>query len=154
MRLRYFVVDRWGKLRRVSQAALEGLWTGERDTAALDCDLGRDLRLVTLLCDDELRPHACYLLRAALAAGQVTNESKLQACEAILENLADEPSRAEIAHQLAGWPRDWRRQLAVAADVVPSELPAVGIGGPLLISSLLDLSVKSSLRYFDQIASD
>lgn len=154
MRLRYFVVDRWGKLCRVPQAALEGLWTGQRPASALACDLGRDLRLVTLLCDDELQPHACYLLRASLAHDAITNESKLQACEAVLENLADEPARAEIAHQLSGWPRDWRQQLAVAADVVPSELPAVGIGGPLLISSLLNLSVKSSLRYFDQIASD
>lgn len=154
MRLRYFVIDRWGKLRRVPQAALEGLWTGDRTAAALGCDLASDLRLVTLLCDEDLQPHACYLLRAGLEGGAITNDSKLQACEAVLENLADESSRAEIAYQLSGWPRDWRQQLAIAADVVPSELPAVGIGGPLLISSLLNLSVKSSLRYFDQIASD
>lgn len=154
MRLRYFVVDRAGQLRKVSQAALEGLWSRNRSSNDLGCTLGKDMRIVTVLCDEALLPKACYLLRVTLDGGAVCEQSRLQACEAVLENLADEPQHPEAVYQLAGWPYDWRRQLAIAMDVPIADLPPIGIGGPLLISSLLNLSVRSSLRYFEQVVDE
>lgn len=154
MRLRYFVVDRDVQLRKVSQAAMEGTWSRNRSVRDLGCRVGQHLRIVTVLCDERLLPKACYLLRVAVREGVITEESRLQACEAILENLSDEKHHPEATFQMAGWPHDWRRQLAVVMDVPLAMLPAIGIGGPLLISSLLNLSVKASLRYFEQLVDD
>ena len=146
MKLYYFVVDARAQLRRVSDAELRGLWQGRRTAAALGCPTGNELRLVSVLCDDDLLPQKIFLLRLPLSAGRFTRENYLTL--QIFSRPDCVTPREVIAHHTAGWPSDFFRQLAVALDVPRKDLDVpLGIGGPLLTAAALKLSPKQALRY-------
>src|SRR5207302_5014789 len=77
MKLRYFVVDARGQLRKASQAWVRELWEGRRRASDLGCPSGNELRLVSVVCDDALLPQRLYLLRLPLTEGKFTEESRL-----------------------------------------------------------------------------
>ena len=77
MKLRYFVVDARGQLRKTPQAAVRALWDGGLEASALGCAVGSELRVVSVLCDDDLMPQKMYLLRLPLTNGAFTYESRL-----------------------------------------------------------------------------
>jgi hypothetical protein len=69
MKLRYFVIDGHGRLRKTPQAAVRALWDGGLGATALGCVAGNELRLVSVLCDDDLQPCKVYLLRLPTLGG-------------------------------------------------------------------------------------
>lgn len=148
MRLRYFVVDGQGQLRKVSQAAVRALWEGRLRADALGGPAGRELRLVSVVCDDDLLPRSLYLLRLPLEGGAFTPESRLLLHAFSRPDCVttDELTR----HHTEGWPGDFFRQLAVALDVPVAALEVpVGIGGPLLVAAALDVTPRQALRYLE-----
>ena len=145
MKLRYFVVDARGQLRRASQAAVKGLWQGCRGADALGCPAGNELRLVSVVCDDDLLPEKVYLLRLPLMGGAFTLESRLT-----LQLFArpDCVTPGELArHHTEGWPADFFRQLAVALDVPVAGLDVpLGVGGPLFLAAALRVTPAQAVR--------
>src|ERR1700681_601591 len=77
MKLRYFVMDARGQLRKASQAMVKGLWQGSVRADALGCPSGNELRLVSVVCDNDLLPEKVYVLRLPLVEGTFTEESRL-----------------------------------------------------------------------------
>lgn len=148
MRRRYFVLDSEQQLRKASQAVIEGLWRGERNADALQIPLGSDLRILTVLCDDDLGAKGCYVLRVELAEGRITDESHRAACEAVVLNADWGPHHPAVQYHFEGWPTDWQRQVAIAFDAHPRDIGQIGIGGPLPISEVVGISIRESLRYF------
>ena len=68
MKLRYFVIDGQGRLRKAAQAAVRALWDGGLGATALGCAAGNELRLVSVVCDDDLLPcKATYCVCRPLA---------------------------------------------------------------------------------------
>jgi hypothetical protein len=128
-RLCYFAVGTQGQLVRVSHTALARLWRGRLRADALGCHPGRELRLLSVVCDD-LRPVRAYLLRLPLTAGQFTLEDYLTLRLFTLPDCVTEQENAR--HHGQGWPADLLRQLAVALDVPVADLPLpLKVGGPL-----------------------
>jgi hypothetical protein len=146
MRLRYFVIDGQGQLRKASQAGVKALWRGCRGADALGCPGGSELRLVSVLCDDALLPQRVYVLRLPLTKGRFTPEDNL-ALKAFSTPEYVTPGEA-LSHHTAGWPRDFFRQLAVALDVpvVALHVP-LGIGGPLLVAAARDAEPHQVVRH-------
>jgi hypothetical protein len=146
MKLRYFVVDGHGQLRKTSQAAVRGLWEGGRGAESLGCPAGSELRLVSVLCDDDLLPRSLYVLRLPLDGGRFTAESRMTLQ---LFSLPDCVTPDELVrHHTAGWPGDFFRQLAVALDVPAAALSVpLGVGGPLFLAAALRVSPRQALRY-------
>ena len=146
MKLRYLGVDGRGQLRKVSQAAVKGLWEGRRRAEALGCPSCNELRLVSVVCDDDLLPQRLYLLRLPLMQGKFTEESYLTL------RLFAQPDCVTpgelVQHHTAGWPVDFFRQLAVALDVPVAWLKVpLGVGGPLFLAAALRLTPRQALRY-------
>jgi hypothetical protein len=146
MKIRYFVVDARGQLRKASQAAVRALWAGRLGAAALGCPAGGELRLVSVACDEDLLPQRLYLLRLPLAAGLFTPQSRLT-LQAFTCPECITPG--ELAcHHMAGWPPDFFRQLAVALDVPLAGLDVpLGVGGPLFTAAALHVSPRQALRH-------
>jgi len=151
MLLRYFVVDGSNQFRRVDRDVVEEVWNEQRLTDDLDWPIGDELRIVTVLCDEEsLAPQVSFFLRTELVGGEITEESRNEAYEAMSRHQGRRYGSRAAHHQLAGWPQDWQRQLAVALDVLPGELRRIGIGGPLLMADLWGFSIERILDYFEQ----
>jgi hypothetical protein len=146
MKLRYFVVDAAGQLRKAPQAAVRGLWEGGLGADALGCPAGNELRLVSVLCDRHLLPKKVYLLRLPLTGGRFTEESRLTL------HLFTRPDCVTpnelVQHHSEGWPADFFRQLAVALDVPAAGLNVpLGIGGPLFLAAKLSVTPREALRH-------
>ena len=145
MKIRYFVLDGRGQLRKASQAAVSGLWEGRRGADALGQPGARELRLVSVLCDDDLLPDRVYLLRLTLTEGRFTDEDRL-----VLQAFAspDCVTPAEAArHHTGGWPADFFRQLAVALDVPVARLHVpFCVGGPLVLAATRATSPAAARR--------
>ncbi|MDP6466647.1 MAG: hypothetical protein QF918_02850 [Pirellulaceae bacterium] len=151
MFLRYLLVDSMGQFRLVDSLAVEDVWTGRRDSGVLGHPIGDELRLVTVVCNDEnLAPHKCFFLRAKLKDGRITDESRFDAYDSMTEQSRGTYDILAEDHQLYGWPDDWYQQLAVALDVPVVELRKVGIGGPLLMADLWGFSIERILQYFEE----
>jgi hypothetical protein len=146
MKLRYFVVDGQGRLRKTPHAAVRALWDGGLGATALGCPAGSELRLVSVVCDDELLPQKVYLLRLPMTRGTFTFESRMTLH---LFSQPDCVTPGELSrHHAEGWPSDFFRQLAVALDVsVASVSVPLGIGGPLLLAAALGVSPREALRH-------
>src|SRR5437868_3601921 len=130
MKLRYFVVDVQGQLRKASQAAVRALWEGRRSADTLGCVRGSELRLVSVVCDTALLPQKVYVLRLPLVEGVFTQESYLT-LRAFSRPDCVTPGEL-LRHHTGGWPADFFRQLAVALDVPVAALEVpLGVGGPL-----------------------
>lgn len=146
MRLRYFIVDRAGQLRKTSAVLVEDLWHGRIQAEALGCTTQNELRLVSVLCDNHLLPRRVYLLRVPLSEGRFTAAGYL-ALRAFADPDCVTPQEA-IEHHTDGWPTDFVRQLAVALDVPVGHLDVpFSIGGPLLLAAALRVPPEQTLRY-------
>ncbi|MGL4464513.1 MAG: hypothetical protein ACRC1K_20365, partial [Planctomycetia bacterium] len=150
MRVRYFALDRRQQLWKASQAAVEGIWDGTRPPSDLGLDLGDRLALATVLCDDDLRPKVCYVLRLDVVDDAVTEDSRVLAYEAATEGNRRNLSHPSARRQSEGWPADWKHQLAVAIDAPLAALRRVGVGGPLPLADMLGVSRRDLLRYFEE----
>lgn len=149
MQLFYFVVDDHQQIWKAPPDEVERLWQGQGRADKLDFEVGDELRLISVLCDEEIQPKICFFLRADLQNGRVTTASRIDAYEAV-----GNPGRRRYDHpaaqrQFTGWPEDWQTQLAVALDVPAWDLRKIGIGGPLLMSDLWGISVAKVLEYFE-----
>ena len=152
MHLRYFVTDVEGQLRRVPAAAAEAVWSGQADAADLDVMLGGELRLVTALIDEDLNPVMTFFLKLDVDGGRITEDSRLSALESITAAHGRRLANPDQRRQFQGWPRDWRRQLAVALDVPAARLTKLGLGGPLVMSDLWGVSLETVMNYFEKAA--
>jgi hypothetical protein len=146
MKLRYFVVDGAGVLRRVSRADVAGLWEGARSAEDLGARGTCDLRLITVLCDANLNPSKLYLLRLPLTRGRFTAEDYLTLR---IFTCRDCVTRREVEeHHGAGWPSDLGRQLAVALDVPLDSLAVpLRVGGPLFVAAARGVSPQEAVRF-------
>ena len=155
MLLRYFVADVDGQLRRVPAEAAEALWAGEADAGDLDVMLGGDLRLATVLVDEEtLDPVMTFFLAVDLHGGRISEESRVAALESITAGRGRRLSDPSQRRQFQGWPTDWRRQLAVALDVPAAGLTKLGLGGPLVLSDLWGVPLGTVMDYFEKAAAE
>lgn len=155
MLLSYFVVDVDQQLRRVDREIVESIWRGSRSTLELDEDVGEELRLISVLCDDdELQPQMCFFVRAELSLGRVTEKSRFEAYEAMTVYQKRADDSYPDSPQFSGWPSDWQLQLAVALDVPAIQLRKVGVGGPLLMADLWGFSIDRILEYFDEASEE
>ncbi len=146
MRMRYFIVDARGELRKVSQAAVEGLYEGRLRADALGCPLAQELRLVSVACDDRLLPRKCYVLRLPLSGGRFTEENYLTL--RIFARSDCVTDQELFDHHTDGWPCDFFHQLAVALDVPLSGLRVpLAVGGPLFLAAAMKLTPQQALRY-------
>lgn len=145
MKLRYFVVDRRGILRRAPRAVVKGLWEGRR-AGALACAAKTEVRLVSVVCGDDLLPRKIFLLRLPLTEGRFTRLDYL-----VLQAFtrADCVTPGELLrHHTEGWPPNFFRQLAVALDVPLSGLHVpMGVGGPLFVAAARSVTPRQALRY-------
>ncbi len=147
MKLRYFVVGARGQLRKITRTAIEELWEGKRGAAALGCPPSRDLRLISVFCNDDLHPQKVYVLRLPLNQGRFTLESQLTL------HLYTQPDCITpgelVRHHTEGWPTDLFSQLAVALDVAVDQFDVpLGVGGPLLMAAAMQVTPRQALRYF------
>ena len=145
MKLRYFVVDVQGRLRKTPHAAVRALWDGGLGATALGCPVSNELRLVSVVCDDDLVPHKVYLLRVPMTRGTFTFESRMTLR---LFSQPDCVTPGELSrHHADGWPCDFFPQLAVALDVPMASLSVpLGIGGPLLLAAAHGVSPRQATR--------
>ncbi len=146
MKLRYFLVDRLGQLRKVTRARIDDLWHGRSGADALGAPAGSELRLISVLCDADLQPRHIYFLRLPLVQGRFTEESYLT-LQAFARPDCVTPQES-LDYHLDGWPRDFLRQLAVALDVPVAALDVpFDVGGPLLLAAALRVSPALAVRY-------
>jgi hypothetical protein len=146
MKLRYFIIDGAGVLHRVSRADVAGLWEGTHTTEDLGAGGVCDLRLISVLCDADLKPTRIYLLRVPLTQGRFTAEDYLTLR---IFTCRDCVTRREVEqHHGAGWPSDLGPQLAVALDVPLMDLAVpLRVGGPLFVAAARGVSPQEAVRF-------
>jgi hypothetical protein len=131
-------------LVRVSQSSLDALWQGRLRANALGCAPGRELRLISVVCDG-LQPIQAYLLRLPLTGGRFTAEDHLTLRLFTMPDCVTE--RENLLHHGHGWPADLLSQLAVALDVPIRGLPLpLRVGGPLFVAASTGASPREALR--------
>jgi hypothetical protein len=146
MKLRYYVVDGEGQIRKVSSTAMDGLWEGRVRAEMLGSPGKTELRLISALCDENLQPHVIYLLRVPLTDGLCTAESQLTLQIFTMRDCVT--SKEVVQHHGSGWPRDLRRQLAVALDVSLARLCVpIRIGGPLYLAAAMGVRPHQAVPY-------
>ncbi|MEX0718193.1 MAG: hypothetical protein WD066_16485 [Planctomycetaceae bacterium] len=150
MRLLYFLFDRDDRLHKAPRRAVEELWKKRRRAEEFRFDLGDDLRMITVIADDDLRPVVTFFLKVDLEDGEITDSSRIEAFEAVGRRDRRRYDTDTARRQFAGWPADWQRQLAVALDFPAREFRRIGLGGPLLMADLWGISLKKVLDYFEQ----
>jgi len=150
MHLVYFVVDVEGQLRRVPTEAAEAVWEGRAGTDIFSVALGEELRMVSALIDGDLDPVVCFFMKLDVHGEEITDESRLDAYEAVTAKHAQHENHPAAQRQLEGWPSDWQTQLAVALDVPVAGLKRIAIGGPLLMSDLWGVPVSRVVEYFEE----
>jgi hypothetical protein len=146
MKLRYFLVDEQGMLRKIRKALVLQLWEGKCKAEDLGCKDRAEMRLVSVVCNAKLIPQKVYLLRLPLTDGQFTEENYLTLQ---IFTMPDCVTPQEVArHHGGGWPADLLRQLAIATDVplLRMRIP-VRIGGPLLLAAALKVTPAEAMRY-------
>jgi hypothetical protein len=146
MKLRYLIVDSNNQLKLIRRDEVEAIWRGRVHVSQYGCDDQTELRLISVVCDNDILPERIYLLRIALTDGYFTrrNYRSLRSFAMPSRVTAQEMFR----HHSEGWPRDFFTQLAVALDVPRADLDVpFGIGGPLLIAAALKISPKRAVRY-------
>ncbi len=146
MKLRYFIVDDRGLLRKARRSAVERLWEGACSAEELGSRDNNELRLVSVVCDARLNPRKIFLLRLPLTHGRFTEENYLTLQ---IFTMPDCVTPREVAqHHGGGWPTNFLQQLAVAADVplAKADVP-VRIGGPLMLAAALKVTPAEALRY-------
>jgi len=159
MKVRYFHLDENDCLQKVAQRHLEAVWFDERPWD--DSASAKPLRLISFLCDDDFRPLRGFVMRVQIREGRLTDDSRHDAIAAVQSAMPPLPSifgpvqssneLPLIDKQLEGWPEpnDLFRQLAVALDVPIEQVPPLRFGGPLLTATLLRVTVKQALTYYE-----
>lgn len=146
MKLRYFVLDGAGQLRKAPQKALAGLWDGRVRAMELGSASRTELRLVSVLCDNDLQPQTIYLLRVPLTDGQFSHECYLTLQIFTMRDCVT--PREVVQHHGAGWPADLLRQLAVVLDVPLAQLQVpVRVGGPLLVAAAMGVDPRQTVQF-------
>lgn len=146
MKLRYFVLDGAGQLRKATQKRLAGLWDGRVRAADLGSPARTELRLVSVLCNDALQPRTVYLLRVPLTDGVFSHESYLTLQIFTMRDCVT--PREVVQHHGAGWPADLLRQLAVVLDVPLASLEVpVRVGGPLLVAAAMGVDPRQTVQF-------
>ena len=146
MKLRYFVLDQRGMLTRVRRPLLDELWRGRLRGDQLGNSDSKELRLVSVLCDERLLPIRIYLLRLPLTDGQFTRQDYRKLRLFAMPQVVT--PREMVRHHTEGWPHDFFCQLAVALDVPRLELDVpIGIGGPLLMAAALRVSPLKAIKF-------
>ena len=146
MKMRYLLVDGDNQLKLVHNEHVEAIWRGRVHVAEFGCTDWTELRLISVMCDDQLLPARIFLLRMALTDGYFKRRNYRA-----LRSFAM-PSRVTalemFQHHSEGWPSDFFTQLAVALDVPRSMLDVpFGIGGPLLVAAALRVSPRVATRF-------
>ncbi len=146
MKLRYFVVGHRGQLQKATQVQVQHLWQGRSSAAPLGCRAAHELRLVSVMCDDDLLPTRLYLLRVPLTGGRFTEDNRLTLQ---LFSMPDCVTPGEmVRHHTEGWPPDLLPQLAVALDVPVAGLhDRLGVGGPLFMAAAMRVTPRQAIRY-------
>ena len=146
MKLRYFVLDAQGQLRKTRKQAVKDLWEGRVQADALGSDARNELRLVSVICDDHLFPRKMYVLRVPLIDAVFTEASRLTLH---LFSQPDCVTPAECTeHHMDGWPRDFFRQMAIALDVTLDAMDVpMAVGGPLFVAAALRVTPREAVRY-------
>lgn len=146
MMLRYFILDAQSQLRKVRKQAVKDLWEGNVLADTLGGDAGNELRLVSVVCDNDLLPKKLYVLRVPLMDSAFTEESRITLH---LFSRPDCVSPAECAeHHMEGWPSNFFRQMAIALDVPLGAMQVpVGVGGPLFVAAALRVTPQEAVRY-------
>jgi len=151
MHVIYLVVDGDDQFIKIQQALAEDIWNGRTTTTDNNIQLKDELKMVSVLCDDEsLEPRMCFFVKLELDSGAITNRSRFAAYDAMSHHLRQRFDADAASEQLIGWPTDWQRQLAIALDVPPKRLCNVGIGGPLLMADLWGIPIDRILEYFEE----
>jgi len=146
MKLRYFVIGRNGRLRKVARAAVRRLWEGTLRADALGGARRDELRLVSVVCNGRLLPQKVYLLRVPLEHGKFTEECYLL-LQAFTRPDCVTPQEV-IAHHTEGWPPSFFKQLAVALDVPVAGLEVpFSVGGPLFLAAARPVTPRQALRF-------
>jgi hypothetical protein len=146
MKLRYFLVDPFGQLRKVTRKAIKGLWQGHFRADLLGAAIGNELRLVSVLCDNHLTPRKIYVLRVPLSDGWFTEANLLTL--RIFSRPDCVTTREVTEHHTAGWPASFFRQLAVALDVPVASLDVpLKVGGPLFTAAKLRVTLEEAVHY-------
>src|SRR5947209_11693630 len=115
MKVRYFIVDARQQLRKASQAAVQGLWEGLHGADVLGSPARQELRLNSVVCDDDLVPKKVFFLRLPLTEGRFREENYVT-----LQLFArpDCVTPHEVAqYHTDGWPKNFFHQLAVVLDI-------------------------------------
>lgn len=146
MKIRYFLMNATGQLVKVSQASVYGLWNGSRRARGANGALAQELRLVSIICDENLLPLKIYVVRLPLCEGVFTEESQLT-LKIFASPDCVTPDEL-VQHHTEGWPADFFRQLAVALDVPLDALKVpLGVGGPLFTAAVMCVSPQQAVRY-------
>lgn len=146
MKMRYFVVNASGQLRKAPRRLVEQLWDGTRKADALDCPLSNELRLISVVCDSELMPRKLYVLRLPLSGGAFTEESYLTL--RLFTRSDCVTPRELMQHHMQGWPANFFQQMAIALDVPIARLHVpLGVGGPLFLAAALRLTPREAVRH-------
>lgn len=150
MEIRYLVADADERLQLVPNEHIEALWADQLPAWDLHLDLGTELRLITVVRDEDWNPKICFFARIDLRGGRLVPESRRRACK-LLGRRLHASQHPEMRRHFAGWPADWVSQLAVALDAPPEQITRVGLGGPLLMSTVWGVSMHKVLEYFEMI---
>ena len=101
-------------------------------------------------------PRLAYFLRLPLEGGWATEEGRefvrLGIAAGNRPDFDDPAARYQV--EVGAWPADWRRQLAVAADVPLREIDNVGVGGPMQLAELHGLPLAELLRSYAEAFAD
>jgi hypothetical protein len=146
MKMRYLILNGHNQLKLVHGEHVESIWRGRLHVAEFGCSDPTELRLVSVMCDEQLLPARIFLLRMALTDGYFTRRNYRALRSFAMPSRVT--AREMFQHHSDGWPRDFFTQLAIALDV-PRKLLDVpfGIGGPLLVAAALRVSPRVATRF-------
>jgi hypothetical protein len=146
MKLRYFIVTPCRDLRKAARRAVKALWEGRCGAGALGGTTGDELRLVSVVCDNNLLPRKIYLLRLPLCDGLFTETSYLTLKAFTRSDCMT--AQESVAYHADGWPADLFQQLAVVLDVPVAGLDVpLAVGGPLFLAAAMHVTPRQALRY-------
>jgi len=146
MKMRYLLVDGDDQLKLVHREHVEAIWRGRLHVANFGCTDWTELRLVSVLCNDELLPQRIFLLRVALTDGYFTRDNYRALRSFAMPSRVT--AREMFQHHSEGWPSDFFTQLAIALDVPRAHLDVpFGIGGPLLVAAALRVPPRIATRF-------
>ena len=146
MKMRYLLVDGDQQLQLIPRLQVESIWRGDSCVSEFGCTDWTELRLISVMCDDQLLPQRIFLLRMALTDGYFTRRNYRTLRSFAMPSRVT--AREMFQHHSDGWPQDFFVQMAVALDV-PRKLLNVpfGIGGPLLVAAALRVSPRVATRF-------